>query len=76
MSGFPAETPPPITLPSPQPIKTAPRQEDRRLLLWCPEQGGWHTGEWCDGRWLDSLTLTEELQPVSWTEVPSNASEE
>jgi hypothetical protein len=33
-------------------IRTAPRRED---LLWCPEQGGWHIGEWCDGRWLDSL---------------------
>jgi hypothetical protein len=40
MFGFPVEPSPSITLPAPQPIKTA-RQEDRRLLLWCPEQGGW-----------------------------------
>jgi hypothetical protein len=68
MFGFPVEPSPPIKLPAPQPIETAPREEDRRLLLWCPEQGGWHTGEWCDGRWLDSLTLTEEplMMVAAW----------
>jgi hypothetical protein len=66
----------PITLPGRKPIKMVPRQQERRLLLWCLEKGGWNTGEWCGGRWLDSLTLTEKLEPVCWTEVPPDSAEE
>jgi hypothetical protein len=52
------------------PITTAPRDLERTLLLYCPEQGGWHPGEWFEGRWLDSVTLTEELEPSHWIDVP------
>ena len=54
----------------PQPIAAAPRRPQHRVLLYCPEQGGWHTGEWRGGGWLDSKTLTQELEPSHWTEVP------
>ena len=52
------------------PIETAPREPERTLLLWCPEQGGWHTGEWFDGRWLSSADLTTVLEPFYWTSEP------
>jgi hypothetical protein len=32
--------------PEPQPIHTAPQDRGRTLLLYCPDQGGWHSGEW------------------------------
>jgi hypothetical protein len=31
--------------PEPCPMGAHPRELDRRLLLFCPEQGGWHSGE-------------------------------
>ena len=40
----------------PQPIETAPDQTGLVLLLFCPRQGGWHTGEWFHGEWTDALT--------------------
>jgi hypothetical protein len=41
---------------SARPIETAPHDTDqeRPFLLWCPEQGGWQTGMWFNGRWMDS----------------------
>ncbi len=51
------------------PIATAPREEERRLLLFCPIEG-WITREWFEGRWVDALTLERELQPTWWTDVP------
>jgi hypothetical protein len=51
-------------------MASAPRDQERRLLLWCPEQGGWHTGEWWEGSWRNSLSLIDVLEPVSWTELP------
>ena len=30
----------------PQPIATARREHEASLLLFCPEQGGWHVGQW------------------------------
>ena len=41
-------------------IAKAPRKEDEPLFLFCPEEG-WHTGVWFEGRWVDALTLEEEL---------------
>jgi hypothetical protein len=29
---------------SAQDISTAPEQEDEPILLFCPDQGGWHSG--------------------------------
>ena len=44
---------------SARPIETAPhdKAQERSLLLWCPEQGGWQTGVWFKGQWMDSITL-------------------
>lgn len=35
----------PNAFPRPELIATAPRETARILLLYCPQQGGWHTGE-------------------------------
>src|SRR3954467_11226914 len=57
---------------SARPIETAPHDTDqeRPFLLWCPEQGGWQTGMWFNGRWMDSITLSHPLAPTFWTEIP------
>ena len=57
---------------SARPIETAPHDTDqeRPFLLWCPEQGGWQTGMWFNGRWMDSITLSHPLAPTYWTEIP------
>src|SRR3954452_23714919 len=57
---------------SARPIETAPHHtyQERPLLLWCPEQGGWQTGMWFNGRWMDSITLSHPLAPTFWTEIP------
>jgi hypothetical protein len=51
-------------------IATAPTDDpERTLLLYCPEQGGWQTGAFFEGRWLDFATLTMELErrAFNWT---------
>ena len=50
-------------------IDTAPREEGGPLMLFCPEQGGWHSGTWWMGRWVDFLTLREELHPSHYSEM-------
>ena len=55
---------------APQPIETAPREEERTLLLYCPEQGGWHTGQWWERAWRDAASLSEVLAPTHWTDPP------
>jgi hypothetical protein len=54
----------------PQPIETAPDQTGLVLLLFCPRQGGWHTGEWFQGEWTDTLTRGKSLEPTHWMDVP------
>jgi hypothetical protein len=54
----------------PQPISTAPQEEDRALLLFCPEQGGWHTGIWFLGKWLAYIDTSVVLRPSYWLPVP------
>ena len=39
----------------PQPIATAPREPERTLLLFCPEQAGWQAGLWQNGRWMSTV---------------------
>jgi hypothetical protein len=58
--------------PNPKPIDTAPRSQDsdNPLLLWCPDQGGWHTGLWLESRWVGALTLRDPLAPTYWLEPP------
>ena len=53
----------------PRVIETAPRQPDRKLLLYCPKQGGWEVGAWSGDRWI-SLRTIELLDPTHWTETP------
>ena len=50
-------------------IDAAPREEGEPLMLFCPEQGGWHSGTWWMGRWVDLLTLREELHPSHYAEM-------
>jgi hypothetical protein len=59
-------------LPVAKPIKTAPSLPDAevQLLLWCPGQGGWHTGVWFEDRWLNSIELDLELRPTHWMPAP------
>ena len=56
---------------APQPIATAPRALDERgkpvvLLLYAPEQGGWHTGYWSMGQWRINLDADVYLKPTHW----------
>ena len=53
----------------PQPIETAPKQPNRKLLLYCPKQGGWEVGEWSGERWI-SFGRIEFLDPTHWAEPP------
>lgn len=56
--------------PLPEAIATAPRDADHALLLFCPKQGGWHTGQWFGGRWLPAVPSTEVLEPTHWMAMP------
>ena len=49
-----------------------PRIAERTLLLYCPEQGGWQTGEWLHERqcWVSTAAIDEVLEPTMWTEAP------
>src|SRR5215210_169017 len=43
-------------------IAEAPTDDpEHALLLFCPEQGGWQTGVFHDGQWLDFATLSSPL---------------
>jgi hypothetical protein len=55
----------------PQPIASAPRTAHRELLLYCPEQGGWYTGEWLGGKWLLAMDTEQELKATHWMIVPA-----
>lgn len=50
----------------PQDIANAPQREDGPLLLFCPEQGGWHTGVWFRGVWLAYIDTSTRLNPTHW----------
>ena len=53
-----------------RPITEALRDDwrERALFLYCPQQGGWQSGVWFDGRWTDFATLTMTLEPIMWME--------
>ena len=58
-----------------QPIATAPREHERSLLLFCPEQGGWHVGQWWavdQARWVALVADAIELEPTHWMAAPSD----
>jgi hypothetical protein len=55
----------------PRPIESAPRLPAHILLLYCPKQGGWQTGEWYPDkdRWVANMNM-DTLHPTNWAEVP------
>lgn len=63
----------------PQPITTLQPKPDTSYLLFCPEQGGWHTGEWWNvegaGRWIAVIDTESELYPTHWMSAPADPSE-
>ena len=42
---------------TPHPIDTMPADiaEEELALLYCPEQGGWHTAAFFERRWVDGV---------------------
>jgi len=59
----------------PKLIDTAPKVENAPLLLYCPEQGGWHTGFCFGGVWFASIDNSISLEPSHWTYVPEDPPE-
>jgi hypothetical protein len=55
-----------------KPISTAPQVDDQPLLLFCPDQGGWHTGVWFRGKWLAYFDSSIVLEPSHWLPVPAD----
>ena len=65
------KTPPPSLFAlGPFPIEGAPPIDNLVLLLFCPEQGGWHTGVRFEGRWLSHISTEIELRPTHWLPAP------
>ena len=46
------------------------KEPEVRHLLFCPAQGGWHTGEWREGAWRRSACLTKFLEPTHFALLP------
>lgn len=44
-----------------RPMRSAPRDEEARAFLFCPERGGWISAVRHEGRWMDFCTLTVDL---------------
>jgi hypothetical protein len=58
-------------LATPRPINTAPEQDEEAVvLLYWPEQGGWHTGVYFDGSWRLHFELNVVLEPTHWAPAP------
>jgi hypothetical protein len=53
-----------------QPIDTAPHEEKKPLLLYCPEHGEWRIGVLFEGKWLDFSDLNRQLTPTHWLPMP------
>ena len=49
-----------------------PPMDDLVLLLFCPEQGGWHTGVRFEGRWLAHISTEIVLRPTHWLPAPAD----
>ena len=61
---------------TPEPIETAPPSIDGPpLLLFCPEQGGWHSGLWFYGKWLAYIDSSTILHPTHWMMAPVDPDE-
>ena len=65
---------------NPQTIATAPHSgqdaEPQVLLLFCPEQGGWHTGVFWEGAWRLHYDLKTVLRSTHWLPAPAELSAE
>jgi hypothetical protein len=59
----------------PQLMDRAPKDPEATLLLFCPEQAGWQTGQWREGRWLSTACLELELKPTHWMPAPREPTE-
>ena len=61
---------------TPFPIETAPKGELDHgpvpILLWCPDEGGWHTGVWFRGKWLAYIDTSVVLEPSHWLPIPAD----
>ncbi len=57
---------------TPQRVSAAPQEDDQPLLLFCPDQGGWHTGVWFRGKWLAYIDTSVVLEPSHWLPVPAD----
>jgi hypothetical protein len=55
----------------PFPIEGAPPMDDL-VLLFCPEQGGCHTGVRFEGRWLAHISMDIVLRPTHWLPAPAD----
>ena len=57
-----------------QPIATVTPEPDTAYLLFCPEQGGWHVGEWWNvegsGGWVAAIDTEWRLEPTHWMLAP------
>jgi hypothetical protein len=53
-------------------ISTATHESGRVLLLYCPGQYGWQTGEWFPGGgcWISNTAARETLDPTHWLDLP------
>jgi hypothetical protein len=56
----------------PFPIEGAPPMDGLVLLLFCPDQGGWHTGVRFEGRWLAHISTEIVLRPTHWLPAPAD----
>jgi hypothetical protein len=45
------------------------------LLLFCPGQGGWHSGIWFYGKWLAYIDDSIILHPTHWMTAPRDPDE-
>ncbi len=59
---------------TPFPVETAPKPELQHepvpILLFCPDEGGWHTGIWFEGTWRLHADLERVLTPTHWLPAP------
>jgi hypothetical protein len=59
----------------PQPIAALTPEPDTAYLLFCPEQGGWHVGEWWEmdrPRWVMTFDASMELDPTHCLPAPAD----
>jgi hypothetical protein len=50
---------------TPQPIATAPQEDDQPLLLFCPDV-------WFRGKWLAYIDTSVVLEPSHWLPIPAD----